>query len=263
MRVLYHRYKLRTLLVDLDPQFNLTQCLTTRKVYDDLKAKGRTIFSTMEPPSQVGLFDVATTNKPPPPASDVTRRLKYITNTDVALDLVPGDFELVKYSLVDDQTKLTAVRRRFLRFVSEARGEYDLVVVDCNPSSSFITLCALHACSHLLVPVQPDRFSILGLELVADLLDRIPAIHPKPEITILLNRIPRGPYDRTVEDELRAHSTFGQQVLTNRLHTSRLLSASPKYTGFATDKPVPYRDLLRTEITAIVDELVDRLGLAE
>ena len=263
MRVLYHRHQLKTLLLDLDPQFNLTQCLTTRKVYEDLKDNGKTILRAMEPSSDVGLFDVATSNKPPPKVSELTRQLRHFTNSDISLDLVAGDFDLVKYSLVNEQQKLDAVHQRFLRFVSQARANYDVVVIDCNPSSSFITLCALHACNHLVVPVQPDRYSILGMELVADLLDRVPSINPKPDISIVLNRIPRKGYNRAVEDELRAHETFGELVLAHRLHTSKLLAATPDYTGFATDKPVPYRTLLKTEISALVDELAERLGITE
>jgi chromosome partitioning protein len=142
-----------------------------------------------------------------------------------------------------------------------ARSEYDVVVIDCNPSSSFITLCALHACHKLLVPVRPDRYSVLGLELVADLLDRIPTIHPKPEIAVLLNGVPTQGYDSRTENELRAHNTFGPLVLTNILYQSRLLAATSGYTGFATDKPVAYKNLLQTEITDIVTELAGRWGL--
>lgn len=260
MRVLYHRHRLRILLIDLDPQFNLTQCLIPRSQYEMLKKTNKTIFTAMEPPSQVSIFEVATTTKPPPNASELSFNLRYFTNRSAYLDLVAGNFELIKYSLVNDQSKLEKVQARFLRFVSQARSEYDLVVIDCNPSSSFMTLCALHACNHLLVPVRPDRYSILGLELVTDLLDRIPTIYPKPEISILLNGIPRQGYNTTIENNLRAHDTFGELVLTNKLPHSRLLEASPHYTGFATDKPVPYRNLLTIEIVRIVNELADRFG---
>lgn len=263
MRVFYNRYVLRILLIDLDPQFNLTQCLIKRHAYDDLKDNGFTVFSAMEPASNVGLFEVKTTSRPPPAPSEIAIGLRHFLSADARLDLVPGNFALIKYSLISDQNKLNSVQKRFLQFISKARKEYDVVVIDCNPSSSFITLCALHACDDLLVPVRPDRYSVLGLELVADLLEQIPTIFPKPEITVLLNGIPRQGYDRSVENELRAHETFGPLVLTKMLRQSRLLSASPNYTGFATDKPVPYRELLKTEISEIVDELADRWGYTE
>jgi chromosome partitioning protein len=215
----------------------------------------------MEPASAVGLFDVAPGDYVPPAASSLAKRMLRFTNNAAYLDLLPGNFDLVKFSLIAEKTKLDIARDRFLRFVSAARTEYDLIVIDCNPSSSFITLCALHACGKLLVPVRPDRYSVLGLELVSDFLQRVPTIHPKPEITILLNGIPTRGYDKTTEDELRAHSKFGALVLTHRLRQSKLLLATGNYTGFATDKRVSYRSLLTTEIREIVDEMASRWGL--
>ncbi len=261
MRILFNQHKKKILLVDLDPQFNLTQCLRTRAAYEALKKANKTVFAAMEPPSDVGLFDVATTHHAPPDAESLAVRLWHFKDGSAHLDLLPGNFELVKYSLISDSGKLAAVQKRFLHFIANARQKYDLVVIDCNPSSSFITLCALHACSHILVPVKPDRYSMLGLELLADFLDRIPTIHPKPEIAVLLNGIPRTNYDPFTENELRAHPVFGPKVLTNKLKKSKLLEAHSGYTGFATDKPVPYRALLATEIGEIASELVQKWNI--
>jgi chromosome partitioning protein len=70
----------RTLLLDLDPQFNLTQGLLRREAYDKLKSNGKTIFGAMDPPSDVGLFDVATSSQPPPKAKDINEGLYYLTD---------------------------------------------------------------------------------------------------------------------------------------------------------------------------------------
>jgi chromosome partitioning protein len=261
MRVFYHQLAKKVLLLDLDPQFNLTQCLMTRVEYDKVKAKNKTVFAVMEPPSKVGLFDVAITHPKPPAPNDLLQALRQFQDQSAYLHLIPGNFELVKYSLIDDHNKLSKVKTRFLQFIADAKSKYDLIVLDCNPSSSFLTLCALHACTKLLVPVRPDKYSVLGLELVADFIDRIPTIQPKPDITVLLNGIPSQGYDPTIENELRAHATFGSLVLAKNLRQSKLLVASNDYTGFATDKPVPYKDLLKTEIVAIVKLLGDRWNI--
>jgi chromosome partitioning protein len=261
-RVFYHRRKISTLLVDLDPQFNLTQAVTSRAMYDRLRKEGKTILAAMEPSSDLGLFDIAVSTAPPPQARDIAHGLRHFptANPPITLDLIPGDFRLVKYSLVADQDKLKAAHERFCRFIAEARREYGLVCIDCNPSSSFITSCALHACTHLLVPVRPDKYSILGLEILADFLDQIPTIYPKPGIIVVLNGIPRQGYDRKIENELRAHQAFGAKVLASSLHLSRILEARSDYTGFATDKGAPHTKKLVTEIRALVDELAKGLG---
>jgi len=261
MRVLYHRHRIKTLLVDLDPQFNLSQALISRATYDDLKNSSRTISSVMEPPPMAGLHDIRTSDGPPPEAAKVIYGLRHFLKSPITLDLLPGDFRLVKYSMIDNRLKLDSVQKRFLRFVGESRKSYGLICIDCNPSSSFITGCALHACTHLLVPIRPDRYSVLGLEILYDFVSQIPTIEPKPEILALLNGIPRRNYDRSVEDEVRAHKTFGGQMLVNPLYQSGLLEAKTSYTGFATDKPVPWRNLLKKQISAVVDELASRLGM--
>lgn len=261
MRVMYHRHRLKTLLVDLDPQFNLTQALVPRSKYDSLRDDNKTVLVAFEPPSKVGLFDVATSSTGPPRAKNVVSCLRYMGKTNVTLDLLPGDFKLVKYSLISSFAKLKLAKARFERFIGVARSDYDLIVIDCNPSSSFITTSALTVCTNLLIPVRPDRYSMLGVELLHELLDGMPAINPKPEVHILLNCIPNTNYDRRVEDELRGHSVFGERVLANRLPKSGLLEARSNYTGFATDKPVPYRNLLKDNITLVVDELAEALGV--
>ena len=262
MRVLYRRHSIKTLLVDLDPQFNLSQALITRANYDKCTDTDSTIFSVMEPPSLIGLHDIQTSDLPPPKAKDIIRQLRYLTRTpNISLDLLPGDFRLVKYSMIDNLLKLDSVRKRFLRFVGESREHYGFICIDCNPSSSFITGCALHACTHIVVPIRPDRYSALGLDLLCNLINEIPTINPKPEILLLLNGVPRRKYDSAVEDGLRAHTTYGPKVLTNPLYHSRLLVATTGYTGFATDKPAPWRHRLTDEISALVDELASRLGL--
>jgi len=157
--------------------------------------------------------------------------------------------------------KLDAVRDRFLKFIRSAREQFQVVCIDCNPSSSFITLCALNACTQLLVPVRPDRYSVLGLELLADFVDSIPTILPKPPISIVLNGVPRCNYTRAVENQLRAHHVFGASTFVNVIHNSKILIARHDYTGFATDKPVPHRGKVQDEMSAVADELAQTLGI--
>jgi len=264
-RVLFEQYRAGTLLIDLDPQFNLTQALFTRATYERLKAAGDTVLRALEPPSQAGLFEIATSAAPPPRADRIANKLWSFAATTTkpaeALSIILGDFRLVKYALITESRKLDAVRDRFLKFVQAARREFKVVVIDCNPSSSFFTLCALRACTHLLVPVRPDRYSILGLELLTDFIDSVALIHPKPPISVVLNGVPRTKYDRTIEDELRGHPVFGADTLASVIHSSQILVAKSDYTGFATDKPAPNKVKLRDNFAAVATELATRLNI--
>lgn len=261
-RVLYNRRKVRTLVIDLDPQFNLSQTVLTRKQYEAARAAGRTVLSVMEPPPIEDLFKVKKDLGPPPAPNDVLIQLKYLsTDENISYSIVPGDFGLTKYSLIPDSGVLAPIKKRFLEFIERSRQEFGLVVIDCNPSSSFITLCAIQASTHLLVPVRPDRYSVLGLELLDTFVKGIPELAIKPKITILLNGVPTQKYDASVENQLRSDAVFGPLTLANRLHISSILHAHPDFTGFATDKKVPHSKLLKQRIVAICDELSGPLGL--
>lgn len=261
-RVLYHKLSKRVLLIDLDPQFNLTQTVLTRTGYEKLKNSGKTIMSVIESNTAKSLFDVSAATAPIPDPSKLCQMLRHFPKSPrVSLNLIAGDFDLVKYSLMSDVNQLSAARQRFFYFVEMARADFDLVCIDCNPSSSFLTLCALRACTHVLVPVRPDKYSVLGLEILNDFVQSVPEINPKPKFIILLNGIPTQNYDESVENELRAHPAFGARTLAKKLYQSSLLRASSDYTGFATDKKVPHKKTLLAKITAIVDEIAAPLGL--
>lgn len=261
MRVLYLEHQKKVLLVDFDPQFNLTQTVIHPVAYEKLKAKHSTIYAAMEPPSDVGLLDVIATDHAPPATSELVVRLKQTIDGGAFLDLVPGDFSLVKYSVIDDHVKLAKVSKRFQRFIAEAKKTYDLIVLDCNPSSSFITMCALMVSNNVLVPIRPDKYSSLGLEMLYDYVNQLPQIHPKPVFNVLLNAIPRSNYNPAVEDDLRAHGTFGPRVLVNKIYQSTILAASPAFTGFATDKKVPHRWRVSANISSVAAELAGAWNL--
>ena len=266
-RVVWEIFRTPTLLIDFDPQFNLTQTLFSRADYEKAQEAERTIMTVMEPPPpSESLFHVNTSSSPLPESAEVSIPLWYFEDKERAdLRVLPGDFRLIKYSLIDDRAQLDKVKARFLSFINKCRAGGRITVIDCNPSSSFLTLCALRACTHVLIPVRPDRYSILGVELLDQLLSKDPTIEPKPEKLILLNGVPKQHHDhaaRAVEDELRSHPIFGPVTLSQRLHHSKKLLAKPNYAGFATDKPGPYKNVLKTEVRAIAEEVGKMLGIA-
>src|SRR5688572_1102509 len=72
MRILYLRRLVKTLLIDLDPQFNLTQTILARSTYDKLRIAGKTVFSAMEPATVASLFEVDTSSVAPPDSAAIT-----------------------------------------------------------------------------------------------------------------------------------------------------------------------------------------------
>lgn len=249
------------LIIDFDPQFNLTQTLMTQADYQGFQKSNKTIFSVMEPPSAPTLFKIAKNLGPPPSVDEVTKQLLIWTaNKETALGLVAGDFRMTKYTLVDDPKSLIPVQKRFLEFVENAKKKYDLIVIDCNPSSSFMSLCALTASTHLLIPVRSDLYSILGLELLDEFVNGLPAIVNKPKQIVLINGGPGNAVSAEFESTLRANSKFGPVTLPTILKSSSLLSAKEGRVGCATDKKLPHVNALKKNLTKIVHELKVPLG---
>ncbi|UKV14852.1 ParA family protein [Thalassospiraceae bacterium SW-3-3] len=261
MRVLYNRKLLRVLLVDLDAQFNLTQSVRTQEQHDDILENGHTVMSCFEPLPSNDFFQVKKSDAPPPQASEICQSLRSVKKSGgvilAKLDLIPGNFDLMKYSMIDDNSQLSYAHKYFERFVSQAKKEYDLIVFDCNPSSSFITKCALENSTHVLSPVKLDRFSILGVGMVDQLFSHL-GIEPKH--MILVNQVPRYGRISKIELDLRGHPKYGPRVLKNRVVTTKYLSADPNYTGFATDRGGPYSDTVKRELNKLVDEISLGLG---
>ncbi len=250
------------LLVDFDPQFNLTQTVISQANYEKLKAESRTIFSVMESAPASSIFTVTKNPGPPPSLSEVSVKLRHFSNTspEINLLLVPGDFDIVKYSMIADGSVLSPVKDRFLKFIANCKQERDLICIDCNPSSSFMTLCALEAATHILVPVRPDRYSMLGLKILNNFVQGLPQLIKKPELIVVLNGVKTSGYDASVENALRSDPDFGPQTLANSLYISKVLEASVGYTGFATDKRgQAWR--VTPRISLIVNELQQALGL--
>lgn len=264
-RVLFERKKIGTLLLDLDPQFNLTQALFKREDYDALKGKNKTILPVFERPQDVSLFSISKEKSPPPSAEAIGKTLYHFPKSvpEINLSVIPGDFQLVKYSLMDDTGQLKIARGRFLEFIENEKKNYGLIVIDCNPSSSFLTLCALHACTHILVPVRADKYSILGLEMLNDFVQSLHTVPKKPEFIIAMNEVPRSKDKETasIESELRAHSVFGAKTMVAAVKKSSHLRAKTDYTGFATDRRGAWTDVLRKDIATFADELASKLGV--
>lgn len=259
-RHLVDRLNKSVLLIDFDPQFNLTQTLMSRAAFEKTKIANKTIFSVMEPAPEPSLFKITSGLGPPPSVESVVEPLRVWSHTKKpAISLLAGDFRMTKYTMVDDQKALQPVRNRFLEFVNNARQQYDLVCIDCNPSSSFMTVCALLASTHLLVPVRPDRYSILGLELLNEFIDHVPILTNKPKQIVLINGT-AAKHDMNVENTLRADPKLGPITLPTTLKFSGLLSAKEGQTGFATERKVAHMNALKQRFSRIVDDLKAPLG---
>lgn len=262
-REIFRTHGKKVLLVDFDPQFNLSQLLLTKQEYEGLQASGKTLLHIMDPPPPKSVF--ATSVADTITIDDVekfTHPLRYITNKpEIKLRLVPGDFQVAMLNLKENAAALKGPRKRFDSFINSARLLYDLVVLDCNPSSSFMTRCAIENSSHLLVPVRPDKYSILGVEMISMYFSSFPNLVKKPEMLILLNDMHTDDDHFEVESQLRGHSVYGPITLVNHLPRTKILSSRTSYSGFAVDRKVKNSKTIAERLKDVGTEIAKKVGV--
>jgi chromosome partitioning protein len=127
----------RTLLVDFDPQANLSSGLGRKpgglSIYDVIA--GRATLRSIIQPTKVEWLDLA-------PSS---------------IDLSGATVELVDR---DDRNEYLT------RALETVAKEYDYILIDCPPSLGILTLNGLVAADEVLVPLQCEYFALEGLTLI-------------------------------------------------------------------------------------------------
>ncbi|HZY91764.1 MAG TPA: ParA family protein [Thermoplasmata archaeon] len=154
----YHRdWNKKVLVVDLDPQFNVSQYLLGAQQYlKKLEAGLRTTWDVLE--------QHTTTPQGSPPALDPRQTVTNVFDHEdgSVLDLVPSRLELAN-SLKNPAGKELLVSKH----VAKLQDAYDLILLDCPPTESMITTAAYLTSDYVLIPVKPDFLSSIGLPLIA------------------------------------------------------------------------------------------------
>ncbi|MCA8899941.1 MAG: AAA family ATPase [Hyphomonas sp.] len=192
----------RVLLIDLDPQYNLTQTFFPMDFADESAAKDRSVISLFER-SRLHARDVVS------PAENwlglSTEPFAPVARTSLAhdlmagpgapssrLDLISGQFELSKYAFATDVAKLERIKTHFLRTVEFYRSEYDLIVFDTNPNATFLTRCALEASDRVLAPMHTDIYSLRGVKLLHQVIAEQVDPAKRPKLSVLFNAVGRS-----------------------------------------------------------------------
>ncbi|AWB85062.1 ParA family protein [Corynebacterium liangguodongii] len=95
-----------------------------------------------------------------------------IRHTNVAgLDLVPANIDLsaAEIQLVNEVGR----EQTLARCLRPARAEYDYIVLDCGPSLGLLTVNALAASHGVIIPMECEYFSLRGLALLTDTVEKV------------------------------------------------------------------------------------------
>ena len=195
---------LKTLLIDLDPQANSSMTFVEPDperptVYEALAEPGITLEQVIRPAD----------------------------GTD-SLDVAPSAISLAKI-----EARLLGEIDSYYRLKDclEPLGEtYDYVVIDTPPTLGIITVNALVAATHILIPIQSSYFALEGTDDLLETIDKIKT-RANPELQILGAVLTlfdkRTLLSRDIRDQVE--KVFGAKLFDTKISKSVRLEESPAY----------------------------------
>ncbi|MEO8679289.1 MAG: ParA family protein [Vicinamibacterales bacterium] len=193
-----------TLLIDLDPQGNSSMS------YIDIRGAEKSMYDVFVDPA-IHLSDVIV------PAASLPN-----------LAIAPARIALAKL-----ESRMVGELDAPFRLKDELAAlgtQYANVVIDCPPALGLLTVNALVAATHLLIPIQSSYFALEGTD---DLLETIEKVRqrPNPELQILGVVITmhdkRTALARDIQEQIR--KVFGDKVFRTVISKSVRLEESPAY----------------------------------
>jgi chromosome partitioning protein len=192
----------KTLLIDLDPQANSSM------TYLDVRKVERSMYDVLAKTS--GIADVIIPSKVP------------------NLELAPSRISLAKLEsqLIGDIDG----HFRLKDALEELRKAYEFVIIDTPPALGLITVNALVAATHLLIPVQSSYFALEGTDDLLETVDKIRS-RPNPELKLLGAVITLHDKRTTLSRDVHKAimEVFGDRVFETTITKSIRLEESPAH----------------------------------
>lgn len=205
---------LKVLLVDMDPQSNLTTHLGLGE-----KQAGMDVQESLEKPPvpEFTVYDVLKGSKK---ISDV------IINRSSNLDVVPASLFL---SAADLELGGAIGRELILkRALTEVRDRYDYIVIDCPPALGLLSLNALAAVEEVIIPVQSEYLALHGVRQLLDTIEQVRSVY-NPTLRVggvlICLHDNRKRLARAVYDTIKAY--FGDLVCKTVIRTNVALAEAP------------------------------------
>ena len=193
----------RTLIIDMDPQSNTSISLV------DLEQLELSVYEALVEPS-LQLRDA-------------------IYKTPVEnLDLIPAKISLAKLEskLLGEMDGHFRLRDR----LQTLRSHYQYIIIDTPPTLGLITVNALVAASHLLIPIQSSYFALEGTGDLLETMDKVRS-RPNPDLRLLGVLITlhdkRTTLSRDVQKKIK--ESFGEKVFKTVINKNVRLEESPAH----------------------------------
>jgi chromosome partitioning protein len=193
----------RVLLIDFDPQGNSSLSFVESERID---GSAFDLFTEMQLPWE-----------------------NFIYSTTVKkLDIVPARINLAKLEakLVGDFDAIFRLRDR----IEQIRSKYDLIFIDTPPTLGLITVNALVAATHVLIPIQSSYFALEGTDDLLETIEKVRA-RPNPDLDLLGVLVTLFDKRTSLSKDVEAHirKVFGDKAFKTIITRSVRLEESPAH----------------------------------
>jgi chromosome partitioning protein len=147
---------------------------------------------------------------------------------EAGYDLLPGNGDLtaaeVELMARDDR------ERRLRSALTYVQNEYDVIIIDCPPSLSMLTINALAAAHSVIIPIQCEYYALEGLSALLETIEQVRvSVNPELEIEGLLRTMfdARNNLANDVSAQLQQH--FEDKVYRTIIPRNVRLAEAPSH----------------------------------
>jgi len=203
----------KVLVIDLDPQANLSSGLGFTKQFD------KESWNQTEEAPYKSIYDVLINQTP---LSKV-----FVTTNQENLLLVPSHLSLAGAEI--EMVNMLARETLLKKALNDFKQDIDYVLIDCPPSLSLLTINALTSADYLIIPIQCEYFALEGLGQLMQTTKLIKGINPSLQIggVVLTMFDSRTRLSSNVVDDVREF--FKDKAFKTVVPRNVRLSEAPSY----------------------------------
>jgi chromosome partitioning protein len=203
----------KVLLIDLDPQANLSSGLGFTKQFD------KESWNETEEAPYKSIYDVLINETP---LSEV-----FVTTNQDNLMLIPSHLSLAGAEI--EMVNMLARETLLKKAIENFQEDIDYVLIDCPPSLGLLTINALTASDQLIIPIQCEYFALEGLGQLIQTTKLIKGINPHLQIggVVLTMFDSRTRLSSNVVDDVREF--FKEKAFKNVVPRNVRLSEAPSF----------------------------------
>ncbi|MEK9149105.1 MAG: AAA family ATPase, partial [Candidatus Desantisbacteria bacterium] len=201
----------RVLLLDLDSQCNLTYAMMKNDHFTHLRNSYKTVYH---------IFKNALDGRIRPVNNCICDQHLWVSNIargpiQPTLDMVVAAPDLAQLDVEmlalweSGQPAPNRFNETLKKSLVNILDHYDIVLIDCPPSLSLFTSCAIMASDFFVAPIIPEPLSILGLDLVISRIRELKRRYPEIRIEF------KGSILNKVRADRKTHRRVAEQIYGN------------------------------------------------